>query len=131
MQATEVCKSGRQLHVGINGIVLCLFNSLNGRGVSYSALDITVTSSLQQLNIHHAADTSGYALSVGEDRKVQVHFDDYRDAGIFFIPLVVESFGGCNVKCLEVIDYRDELKKVCIWASSPMLQRTIFSTCQM
>ena len=64
----------------------------------------------QQLTIHYAADIAGYALSVGEVRKVWAHFNDCRDAGISFIPLVVESFDGWNVKGLDVIEYVGKLQ---------------------
>ena len=40
-----------------------------------------------------------------EDRKVRAHFDECRDSGISFIPLVVESLGGWNVKGMDVIKY--------------------------
>ena len=59
-----------------------------------AALDVTVISPMQQLTIAGTAGSPGYALKVGEDRKMATHTEECHSAGILFTPLVVEALGG-------------------------------------
>ena len=59
-----------------------------------AALDVTVVSSRQSANIANAADTSGYALTYADDRKLAAHDADCRDAWVNFLQLSFEVFGG-------------------------------------
>ena len=59
-----------------------------------AALDVTVVSSLQSTIIANAADTTGYALTYADDRKLAAHDADCREAGVSSLPLSFEVFGG-------------------------------------
>ena len=63
-----------------------------------ATLDITVISTMQQLTLQGAASTPGYALRVGEERKMAAHAEECRSIGILFVPMVVESLGGGGVR---------------------------------
>ena len=60
--------------------------------------DVTVISILQQQTLTGAASVPGHALQVGEDRKMAAHADAYRAVGVIFVPLVMETLGGCAMK---------------------------------
>ena len=66
-----------------------------------AALDVTVISTMQQLTRDRASVVPGYALQVGEERKMAAHAEACRSVGIAFIPLVVETLGGW---CQEAIN---------------------------
>ena len=70
------------------------------RGQS-AALDITVISTMQQLMQAGAASTPGYALHVGEERKMAAHAEACRSVGVHFVPIVAETLGRL---CEVVID---------------------------
>ena len=59
-----------------------------------AALDVTVISTMQQLTRQGASNTPGYALEIGEGRKMAAHAEECREIGISFVPLVVETLGG-------------------------------------
>ena len=59
-----------------------------------AALDISVTSTLQQQTLQGAAETQGYALSICEECKMAAHAVSCRAVGVSFIPLAIESLGG-------------------------------------
>ena len=61
-----------------------------------AALDVSVISTLQRLTLSGAANVSGYALSVAEDRKRASHEASCRDVGVSFVPLIFESLGGLS-----------------------------------
>ena len=61
-----------------------------------AALDVSVISTLQQLTLSGAANVTGYALSVAEDRKRASHEASCRDVGVSFVPLIFESLGGLS-----------------------------------
>ena len=75
----------------------------NWRRGQPAALDVTVISALQQLTVEGAADTQGYALTVGRERKLAAHSTDCRSVGVDFIPLVVESLGGWDDEAIATI----------------------------
>ena len=59
-----------------------------------TALDITVTSPLQQGEVKKAAQEVGSALEHRYQTKMTKYFDRCRDQGIHFLPLPVETLGG-------------------------------------
>ena len=59
-----------------------------------AALDVTVISTLQTSTLSGAAKDQGYALRVGEGRKIAAHQEACQAVGMSFVPLVVESLGG-------------------------------------
>ena len=68
-----------------------------------AALDVCVISTLQPQTLSGAASTPGYALQVGECRKIAAHADACHSAGIQFIPLIVESLGGWSADAIQTI----------------------------
>ena len=58
-----------------------------------AALDVSVISPLRQLTVTQASIVQGYAVSVGEDRKMAAHAAPCKSFGVFFIPLIVETHG--------------------------------------
>ena len=62
-----------------------------------TALDVFVTSPLQQTIINHSAERSGYAIEAAEERKYAHHENCCSEQGILFVPLAVESLGGLSV----------------------------------
>ena len=58
-------------------------------------------------HIYHAlagaSTTPGYALRMGEERKMIAHAGVCRAAGVIFIPLVVESLGGWTEEVIQTI----------------------------
>jgi hypothetical protein len=68
-----------------------------------AALDVSVISPLQNLTVNSSASIQGYALSVGEARKMSVHLDACLSEGISFIPLIVESLGGWSSQASNFI----------------------------
>jgi hypothetical protein len=59
-----------------------------------AALDVTVTSPLQAAQLHRAAAHAGAALDAAKSRKMSKSFQKCWNAGIMFLPLPVETFGG-------------------------------------
>ena len=68
-----------------------------------AALDITVTSPLQQATLMIAAVTPGAALSQAEERKYSRHGESCNAQGITFIPLAVETLGGWSATALKTL----------------------------
>ena len=66
-------------------------------------MHVSASSTLQQRTLQGAAETQGYALSVGKERKMAGHAASCRAVGISFIPLVVESLGGCSELAAETL----------------------------
>ena len=65
-----------------------------------AALDIHVISTMQQQTLVGASTNPGYALQVGEERKMAAHAGACRAAGV---PLVVESLGGWSYEAIQTI----------------------------
>ena len=53
--------------------------------------------------IHPSADIPGAALEMRKSSKRRVHLDNCRAEGIFFQPLVVESFGGWDKEATKFL----------------------------
>ena len=66
-------------------------NWVDGRKVAF---DVSVVSPTQEAILHRAADIPGAAIEMRKASKRRAHFDHCRAQGIFFQPLVVETFGG-------------------------------------
>ena len=66
-------------------------NWVDGRKVAF---DVSVTSPTQEATVLQAANRPGAAIDARKASKNRAHFADCRAQGIFFQPLVVESFGG-------------------------------------
>ena len=58
------------------------------------AFDVSVTSPTQEAFLHRAAETAATAIEERKASKNRAHFDHCQAQGVFFQPLVVESFGG-------------------------------------
>ena len=67
------------------------------------ALDVTVILTMQQATIHGAAITQGRALLVWEVRKLAAHSDACQAVGVFFVPLVIETFGGMSASAVSTV----------------------------
>ena len=61
-----------------------------------AAMDITIIHPLQRETVAGAATSPGHALSHAYDRKMRGAWEDCRQAGIAFIPVVFESLGGVH-----------------------------------
>jgi len=59
-----------------------------------TALDITVTCSLQEATVDRQAIEPGYAVNLAHDRKLRGAEEDCRRQGLTFLPLAVETLGG-------------------------------------
>ena len=59
-----------------------------------AALNVSVISPVQTLTVEEAAVTQGYSLAVREQQKLRCHHYACHEAGIHFISLAVETFGG-------------------------------------
>ena len=68
-----------------------------------AALDVTVISAMQQLTQAGAASTLGYALHVGEERKMAAHAEACRSVGVHFVPIVAETLGGLSEVAIDTI----------------------------
>ena len=49
------------------------------------------------------AITQGRALLVWEVRKLAAHADACRAVGVFFVPLVIETFGGISASAVSTV----------------------------
>ena len=68
-----------------------------------AALDVPVISTMQQLTQARAASTQGYALHVGEERKMAAHAEACRSVGVHFVPIVAETLGGLSEVAIDTI----------------------------
>ena len=59
-----------------------------------TALDVTVTSSLQTATVDRESTEPGYALTLAHERKLLGAEEDCRRQGLAFVPLTVEALGG-------------------------------------
>ena len=73
---------------------------VDGRKVAF---DVSVTSPTQEAVIFLAADHPGAAIDARKVTKNRAHFEECRSQGIFFQPLVVETFGGWDSDALSFL----------------------------
>ena len=91
-----------------------------------AAQDIHVISTVQQQTLAGASTTPGYALQVGEDRKMIAHAGACRAAGVTFIPLVVESLGGWSEEAIQIIKSIGRLQGQRLGIPPPETTRHLF-----
>ena len=60
-------------------------------------------STMQQLTQASAASTPGYALHVGEERKMAAHAEACRSVGVHFVSIVAETMGGWSELAIDTI----------------------------
>ena len=68
-----------------------------------AAFDVFVISPVQMLTVEEAAVTQGYSLVVREQQKRRCQHNAFHEAGIHFIPLAVETFGGWSQEAAATI----------------------------
>ena len=82
-------------------------NWVDGRKIAF---DVSVVSPVQDAILHRAADSAAAAIEMRKASKIRDHFNNCRAQGIFFQPLVVESFGDWDkdaAKFLKTIARQD------------------------
>ena len=67
------------------------------------AFDVSVVSPTQEALLHRAADTPAAAIDSRKATKIRTHFENCRAEGIFFQPLVVETFGGWDKDAINFL----------------------------
>ena len=75
-------------------------NWVDGRKIAF---DVSVVSPTQEAILLRASDFSGAAIEMRRSEKNRKHFDNCRAEGIFFQPLVVETFGGWDKDALPFL----------------------------
>ena len=88
------------------------------RGQS-AAVDVSVISTMQQQTMNRVANSPGYALQVGEERKINAHAESCHSRDILFVPLVVETIGGWSDEAIKTISHIGHLQGQ-ILGSSPV-----------
>ena len=78
-----------------------------------AAIDVTVISPVQQ---QLTVGREVHASTVGEDRKCHIHDNACHEAGITFIPLVAESFGGWSREGADTIRAIGKHQALCLAA---------------
>ena len=96
-----------------------------------AALDVTVISTLQQLTLQGAAEFQGYALSVGEERKMAAHASSCRAVGVSFVPLVVESLGGWSKGAADTLSSIGRLLGQRLGSPPAETTRHLFQRCSI
>ena len=95
---------------------------VDGRKVAF---DISVVSPTQDALLHLAAQNPAAAIDSRKASKIRDNFDACRAQGIFFQPLVVETFGGWDARAV------DFLKKIATqsahrWGKASSLEIKLF-----
>ena len=75
-------------------------NWVDGRKVAF---DVSVTSPTQEAVQSRAADHPAAAIESRKQTKMRAHHADCQAQGIFFQPLVVETFGGWDADALKFL----------------------------
>ena len=68
-----------------------------------TAFDVSVISPTQDAVIDRAANTAASAIDLRKTEKIRKHADNCRASGIFFQPLVVETFGGWDPEAAKLL----------------------------
>ena len=86
---------------------------------------VSVTSPTQEAVLFQAAERPGAAIEARKRAKNRAHFDQCRSQGIFFQPLVVETFGGW---CADALPFLKELGRQDArrWGKDPALEIKYF-----
>ena len=72
----------------------------NGRRMAF---DVSVVSPTQDAIIDRAAVNAASAIEMRKNEKMRKHATNCRDAGLFFEPLVVETFGGWDAAAVKTL----------------------------
>ena len=75
-------------------------NWIDGRKMAF---DVSVVSPTQEAILHRAADSAAAAIEMRKSSKNRQHLDNCRAQGIFFQPLVVETFGGWDADAVKFL----------------------------
>ena len=97
------------------GCAFFYYDWINGRKVAF---DVSVTSPTQEAVSLHAAETAATAIDARKATKNRVHFENCRAQGIFFQPLVVETFGGWDPVAADFLK-KMATKAACRWGKTP------------
>ena len=73
------------------------------------AFDVSVTSPTQEAVLFQAADRAAAAIDARKTSKNRQHFENCRAQGIFFQPLVCETFGGWD---RDAVSFLKELARL-------------------
>ena len=73
---------------------------IDGRKIAF---DVSVTSPTQEALLLRAAEIPAAAIEARKASKKRTHFDNCRAEGIFFQPLVVETFGGWDKEAVNFL----------------------------
>ena len=97
-------------------------NWIDGRKLAF---DVSVTSPTQEAVVFQAADRPGAAIEARKATKIRTHFDNCRSQGVFFQPLVVESFGGWDKDALSFLKElgRQDARR---WGKDPSMEIKYF-----
>ena len=68
-------------------------------------MDVSVISTMQQRAINRTANSRGYALQLGEERKMKAHAVPCYSKSIFFVLLIVETIGGWSEEAASIIGH--------------------------
>ena len=82
-------------------------NWVDGRKVAF---DVSVTLPTQEALLFHAADRPAAAIEARKLSKNRHHFENCRSQGIFFQPLVCETFGGWDRDAIAFLKELARLK---------------------
>ena len=81
---------------------------------------------MQHLTQAGAAITPGYALRVGEERKMVTHAEAVRSVGIDFVPIVAETLGGWSEEAIHTIKSIGRLQGLRLGIPPPDSTRHLF-----
>ena len=97
------------------------WNHLNLPRHQKIAFDVSVTSPTQEALLLRAADTAATAIESQKVVKNRTHFEHCRMEGVFFQPLVRESFGGWDpiaATCLKKLATQEAHR----WGKTPVME---------
>ena len=91
---------------------------IDGRKVAF---DVSVISPTQEALLLRAAETAATAIEARKASKNRTHFENCRAQGIFFQPLVVETFGGWDPIAADFLK-KLATKEARRWGKTPALE---------
>ena len=97
-------------------------NWVDGRKIAF---DVSVTSPTQEAVVLQAAARPAAAIEARKTTKIRTHFANCQAEGIFFQPLVVETFGGWDRDALAFLKEmgRQDARR---WGKDPALEIKYF-----
>ena len=94
-----------------------------------AAPDVSVISTMQQLTQRGAASNQGYALSIGEGRKMALHVAPCQAVGVLFVPLIVETLGGWSGLAVSSVSRIGRILGQRLGIPPPESSRHLFQGC--